>query len=126
MPSFHHYSHLPDGRVKSFEIDFMSKYYAEIYDKMKVSRFRHPKNVIPSLLYIDAMKYTGYGILDSRVYKNSCYAEITARMNYKIYENKEMVCFNDTANSNRDFVQAQKNLVAFLESKFPEKSQFEK
>ena len=31
LDKIYHYSHLPDGRVKSFETDFMSKHYNEIY-----------------------------------------------------------------------------------------------
>ena len=122
---FYHYSHLPDGRVKSFEVDFMNKYYDVIYDAMKVSRFRHPKNFIPSVLYIDTMKYTGYGILSDRVYKNSAYVAIDSRTNISEYKDCEMICFNDTACVD-DFEKCRDNLLSLFKAKFPEKSSFEK
>ena len=124
--TFIHYSHLPDGRVKEFERDFMNKYYAEIYAAMKVSRFRHPNNLIPSLLFIDAMKYQKYSVKDSRVYKNSCYKELRLNMNWNDIKTKEMVCLNDTAAVGNNFEIIKKKLIEFFEGLFPEKCSFEK
>ena len=72
------------------------------------------------------MKYTKYGVIDCRVYKNSCYTEISNYTNYKNLENKEMVCINDTAVSNNNFAEAKRKLIEFLDRKLPEKSSFEK
>ena len=121
-----HYSHLPDGRVKEYDMNFMSKYYAEIDAAMSISKFRHPKNLIPSLLFIDSMKYQGYSKLNKEVYQNSCYKELTGGIDYNSLENKQMVCFNDTAASNSNYDYIKTKLLAFLEKKFPEKSSFEK
>ena len=121
---FYHYSHLPDGEIKSFEQKFMDKYYDDIYPAMSISRFRHPKNLIPSLLYIDAMKYTNYGILNNRVYENSTYVAISSWTDFTKYNNYEMICFNDTAAVD-DFEVCKNNLLVFLQSKLPYKSSFE-
>ena len=125
LDKFYHYSHLPDGRVKSFETSFIEKYKDEIYDSLRVSKFRHMNNLIPSLLYIDAMKYTNYGCLDDRVYKNSKYVTIDSRTNFFNYKDCEMVCFNDTACVD-DFNVCKGKLLEFLKYKFPDKSSFEK
>lgn len=121
---FYHYSHLPDGQLKSFEKSFMDKYYQEVYNSLKISKFRHPKNLIPSLLYIDTMKYTNHGILDDRVYKHSKYVAIDTKTNLFDYKDCEMICFNDTAGVD-NFEACKGNLLEFLKYKFPEKSSFE-
>lgn len=123
--SFFHYSHLPDGRVKSFEIEFIEKYHDQIYDAMLVSKFRHPKNLIPSLLYIDAMKYTNYGKLTPFLYQKSKYASININTNFKDYSDYQMVCFNDTAEVGDNFYACKENLLAFLRYKLHDKSSFE-
>ena len=126
LGQYYHYSHLPDGRVKSYEIHFMDKYGDEVRDAMIVSHFRHPKNLIPSLLFIDSMKYTKYGVRDEQIYKNSKYAELTVNTDWKGLRNKQMICLNDTVNSNADFENTQKKFLEFMESVLPEKSSFEK
>lgn len=121
---FYHYSHLPDGEIKSFEKDFMDKYYDKIYQSLYISRFRHPKNLIPSLLYIDTMKYLNYGKLDDRVYKYSNYVAINSNTDFEKYKNCEMICFNDTAAVD-DFSICKNNLLVFLNKMLPKKSSFE-
>lgn len=123
---FYHYSHLPDGRVKSFETEFMKKYHDIVYDAMKVSKFRHPKNLIPSLLFIDTMKYTNFGTLSDRVYSKSHYASINFNTNYDKYKDCEMMCFNDTAEVGNDFYYCKNKLLEFLRYKLSNKSSFER
>ena len=124
MNEFYHYSHLPDGRIKSYEIEFMNKYYDVIYEAMSVSRFRHPKNLIPSLLYIDSMKYTGYGTINKRVYSNSKYVTLTYKTNVFDYQNCEMVCFNDTACVD-DFELCKEHLLDLFRYKLHDSCSFE-
>jgi len=45
---------------------------------MKVSRFRHKKNVVPSLLFIDSMKYQGVSKKKPRIYQKSNYFELNS------------------------------------------------
>lgn len=122
---FYHYSHLPDGRVKSFEKQFMDKYYDIIYPTLSVSRFRHPKNLLPSLLYIDTMKYTNYGVLDPQVYVNCKYVSINFTTPFHKYKTYDMVCFNDTAKANIHFKVCREKLLTFLQDQFPQPSQYE-
>lgn len=122
---FYHFSHLPDGRVKSFEINFMANHYDKIYEAMKISRFRHPKNLVPSLLFIESMKYTNFGILDENVYSKSKYVNLNATTDLNLVKDCEMACLNDTAMVGNDFEICKEKLIAFLEGKFPEKSSFE-
>ena len=124
--NFIHYSHLPDGRVKEFEANFMAKYFGEIYSAMNVSKFRHPKNLIPSLLFIDSMKYKKYSVKDDRVYKNSCYKTLGSYMDWNTIKKKQMVCLNDTVTANSNFEKIKASLINFFEGLFPEKSSFEK
>ena len=124
VKEYYHYSHLPDGRVKSFEEEFLKRFKKEIYEPMLVSRFRHPRNLIPSLLFIDVMKYTGYSILSDELYKNSAYVAVSSRTDMSRYRDCDMVCFNDTASVD-DFELCRHNLLTFFREKFPEKSSFE-
>lgn len=124
--NFIHYSHLPDARVKAYEIDFISKYYDEILQAMSVSRFRHEKNLIPSLLYIDGMKYQKFSKFNAETYSKSCYAELSCYTNWNGLKNKEMVCLNDTANSNYKTEEVQTKMIHFLEELLPNKCSFEK
>ena len=121
-----HYSHLPDGRLKSYEVDFMSKYMDEIWDAMKISHFRHKKNVVPSLLFIDSMKYKGVSKKKPRIYQKSNYFELNSYTPWDSVKNREMVCLNDTKASSikEDITRA--NINKFFETNFPEKSSFEK
>ena len=121
-----HYSHLPDGRDKEYEIKFMNKYYADIYGAISVSKFRHPNNLIPSLLFIDSMKYENYSEKNIRTYAKSGYAELSRYTPWNNLKNMEMLCLNDTAASNNGFEQTQKQLIKFLNELLPEKCSFEK
>ena len=124
LDSFYHYSHLFTGQVKSFEIDFMTKYYDIIHDAFIVSKFRHPNNYVLTFLFTDTMKYTNYGILSDRQYEKSTYVAVSSRTNFDELLNCEMVCLNDCPET--DFEKTKTKVLDFLESIFPEKSSFEK
>ena len=102
----------------------MKKYYKEVYKAMSVSKFRHPDNYIPSLLYIDSMKYAGYGIPSNRIYNKSEYVAVSSKTNFEKYNNCEMICFNDTASVDNFYI-CQNNLLVFLNKKLPNRSGFE-
>lgn len=116
-------SHLPEARLKSFEIDFMSKHYMEIYDAMSVSRFRHPNNFI-SWLLIDLLKDTG-NCINKNIYSNSCAINLISPTQVKLLKDKIMCCINDSQDL-KNFTQAKKEVQNFLDARFPNKSSFEK
>ena len=71
------------------------------------------------------MKYTGYSIINDKLYSNSKYVTVDSKTNFSQYKNCDMVCFNDTACVD-DFEACRGNLIEFLENQFPDKSSFEK
>lgn len=120
-------SHLPEPRLKSWEKYIFDTYYKIFYDSLIVSRFRHPKNYLMILIYLNTLKndLLKKGYVSHDIYKNSAFKNVNTRMNFRDYVNKDMACFNDSASAT-DFDTIKKRLLVFFEGKFPQKSSFER
>ena len=121
-------SHLPEPRVKQHEEMVYFKYENWLYNSIKISKFRHKDNMLNGFLYINTLKFEllkAHSNLNLDLYQNSLFQNINQNTNFNIYYNKEMACFNDSPGCT-DFITARKNLTTFLQSKFPNKSSFEK
>ena len=60
-------------------------------------------------------------------YSNSCYVSIVKDTNFNDFKDKQMVCFNDTQRlEQQDFYEVKQRMLDFMESKFPNKSKYEK
>ena len=115
--------HLPEARLKSVEQDVLKKYGKEILEHNMPSRFRSKNNLHPSL-YVDILKLEN-NVEWGNPYVNSSYCTLKSSVDYNIYKDKEMVCFNDTEQLD-DYEKTKEKFVEFLESIFPNKSSFEK
>lgn len=117
--------HLPVAHKKDFEKQIVEENYELYMNANKTSRFRNPSNISShtfTCLYKDTKPYYRYNN-----YSNSCYVSITKDTNFNNFKDKDMVCFNDTQLlSKEDFEETKKRMVNFFESKFPNKSSFEK
>lgn len=116
--------HLPDIRKKSFNQKIMNENYDKILESQKVSKFRHHKN-ISATIFSDLLKICNESYIDNTLYDNCSYCCLKSNVDFEIYRDKDIVCFNDTELLD-DYDITNKRLVEFLESKLPEKSSFEK
>ena len=116
--------HLPDIRSKSFSNKILQENYQEIYDSVKVSRFRHPNNILATI-YTDLLKICDKAYIDNSLYENCSYCCLKSNVDFNLYANKDIVCFNDTELLD-NYVETHNKLIAFLDSKLPNKSSFEK
>lgn len=116
--------HLPDIRKKSFSKRILKENYNEILESLKVSKFRHPKN-ISCTIFSDLLKICDEAYIDNDLYNNCAYCCLKSNVDFELYRDKDIVCFNDTELlDNYDITN--KRLVEFLDSKLPNKSSFEK
>lgn len=117
--------HLPVAHKKDFESEIIDKYYEDFINANNKSRFRDKSNHTGHLLvclYKDMRPYYKFN-----VYSNSCYVSVTKDTDFNKYEDKDMVCFNDTQLlKQEDFEETKKRMIEFFERKFPNKCSFEK
>lgn len=116
--------HLPDVRSKSFSNKILQENYEEIYNSTKVSKFRHPQNILATI-YTDLLKICNEAYIDNNLYKNCSYCCLKSTVNFDLYKDKDIVCFNDTELLD-NYEITKKKFVAFLEEMLPNKSSFEK
>ena len=123
--SWYALDHLPVAHKKDFEKEIVDKYYEYFINANNKSRFRHRDNCSNHVfvcLYKDLKEYY---IWDN--YANSCYVSVRSDTDFNNFKDKQMVCFNDTQLlSKEDFINVKNKMIDFLESKFPNKSSFEK
>ncbi|MBO7712768.1 MAG: hypothetical protein J6S85_04310 [Methanobrevibacter sp.] len=115
--------HLPEARSKSFEQKILKEYGEEIKQHQIVSKFRNKNNLCP-YMFSDLLKICSKATL-GRPYKKSCYCTLKSNIDFNYYKDKEIVCFNDTEQLD-DYEKTKEKLIDFLDSKFPNKSSFEK
>ena len=75
-------------------------------------------------MFSDLLKICSKATL-GRPYKKSCYCTLKSNIDFNYYKDKEIVCFNDTEQLD-DYEKTKEKLIDFLDSKFPNKSSFEK
>ena len=116
--------HLPDVRSKSFSNKILQENYEEIYNSTKVSKFRHPQNILATI-YTDLLKICNEAYIDNNLYKNCSYCCLKSNVDFNKYKDKDIVCFNDTELLD-NYIETNRKLVDFLDEKLPNKSSFEK
>lgn len=114
--------HLPEARKKSFEQQILNEYPNEIYEANAASKFRNRKNLCP-YMFSDLLKITKKAYM-SDPYYNCAYVTLKSDVNFDDYEDKSIVCFNDTEQLD-DYGITKANLICFLDKMFPEQSSFE-
>lgn len=117
--------HLPNPYQKSITKKALKDNWDAIIQSLKVSKFRNEKNICPTEFYTNVIKRTNSCIIDNHIFDNSIYVTLKSSINFDDYENKEMVCFNDTEAMD-NFELVKEKLDNFLEKKLPNKSSFEK
>ena len=117
--------HLPVSHKKDFENEIIDKYYQDFINANNKSRFRDRNNLSMHVflcLYKDTKLYYKFNN-----YANSCYVSIVKDTNFDDFKDKQMVCFNDTQRlAQQDFEEVKQRMLDFMESKFPNKSKYEK
>ena len=116
--------HLPVSHKKDFENEIIDKYYDEFIKANNTSKFRSRDNYSNHVflcLYRDLKPFHIEG------HHNDCYVSVQKDINFNNFKDYDMVCFNDTQLLNKeDFIDVKNRMLTFLESKFPNKSSFEK
>ena len=120
-------THLPEARKKSFEAAILKEYYDDFYKALMYSHFRSTKG-LTSWLFLDLSR--AYGIVnDKPVHKHSKFISLgpvpPKGMNtWSDVPDYQMICFNDQAGP--IYKPCQESLLKVFETKFPNKSSFEK
>lgn len=115
--------HLPVARKKDFEAKIMEENYDLILNAQKISKFRNGNNYC-ACLYDDLIKICDVATIDS-VYYNCMYVTLKSKVNFNVYTECDMVCFNDTEQLD-DFELTKSRLLEFFDKKFPNRSEYEK
>lgn len=117
--------HLPVPHKKDFEGKIVKENYDLFMQANNKSRFRNKNNInthVFACLYKDTEPYYIYNS-----YSNSCYLSVRKDTIFDKYINCDMVCFNDTQLlAQEDFENVKRRMINFFESKFKNKSTFEK
>lgn len=117
-----HPNHLIKNRLKSHESYLLDKYYTEIYDSLKASRFRHPSNytiwLMDDLFRLDGM------FVDGNPYENSRFLNLTDGVDLSMCDGKDVICLNDTRDV-RNFISTKRRVLRYLDKHFPQKSKYE-
>ena len=117
--------HLPVSHKKDFENEIIDKYYDEFINANNTSKFRNRSNYSNHVFLCLYRDLKDYHVFNN--YYNSCYVSVRKNINFDDYRYYDMVCFNDTQLLNQeDFIDVKNRMLTFLESKFPNKSSFEK
>lgn len=115
--------HLPEARNKSFEKQILKQYESGIKWHNSFSKFRNKANLC-SYMFSDLLKICNKAIIEEP-YKNCCYCTLKSNVDFNQYQDKDIVCFNDTEQLD-DYEKTKEKLIEFLDKKFPYKSGFEK
>lgn len=120
-------SHLPNAYSLPIVKQILQDNYDIIYNSLKVSKFRNPKNISPNELYSNITKRLNKAIINKDMYKDSAYVTLKRNLDYKKYQKKNLVCFNDTEDlEHEDFPETKMQLLNFMEERLPNMSNFEK
>lgn len=115
--------HLPEARSKRLEQSILTKYGNEIKEHFIQSKFRNEHNLCP-YMFSDILKLYDRATI-GKPYNNCCYCTLKSNVDFNLYLNKDIVCFNDTEQLD-NYEKTKEKLIEFLEKKLPNKSTFEK
>lgn len=117
------YKHFFEARNKAWERDwFIPKYGKIVFDSLKISKFRHETNILPTV-FADTMRLLNITI-HKNIYEGFKYIRMNSKENLDNYLNCKMVCINDTAAVD-DFELCKNKSIVFLNKVLPNKSTFE-
>jgi len=114
--------HLPVAHKKDFENEIVDRYYNKFLEANKGcfrDKYKYSNHVFTSL-YRDLKRYYKF---DN--YYNSCYVTLKSDVNFEKFKDCDMICFNDTEQLD-DFETTKNKMINFFESKFKDKSSYEK
>ena len=117
--------HLPAAFNKTLNLKILNDNWDDIYNALNVSKFRNPINVSPSELYFNITKKLKKCIIDNSMYNNCKYLGLDNKIDFSNYNNKTIVCFNDTEKTG-DFDMVKKKMQKYLDKRYPVKSSFER
>lgn len=115
--------HLPSAHLKDFDKSILDKYRNLIIETDKHSRFRNEYNICPNL-YDDLIKIYNKATIGNP-YRHCSYCNLNSDIDFNIYNNDFIVCFNDTERLD-DYDKTKTKLIEYLDKKFPNKSKYEK
>lgn len=115
--------HLMEARSSDFEKEILDKYENEFLKSFVVSKFRHPNNYC-DVLFVSLLKICNKVIYNQEMYKNCGYTPLRDNTNFEDFRDKKIICFNDVETT-LNFDNIQKRFENFLQSKFPNKCEFE-
>lgn len=117
------YKHFFEARNKKWECDwFIPKYGQIVIDSLKISKFRHDTNILPTV-FADTMRLTNTTI-HKNIYNGFSYIRMCADIDLNNYSACKMVCINDTAAVD-GFEICKAKSIKFLDNKLSNKSSFE-
>lgn len=116
--------HLPVAKNKINELEILEKHYGKIIKSLCTSKFRNESNYTRGI-YEDSVKFMGKVIKNDNMYNNSQYITLKSTINFNKLKNLDMVCLNDTQQLD-NFELTKEKQLNFFESKFPNKSKYEK
>lgn len=117
--------HLPGSHKKSISKKILTDNWNEIVNTLKTSKFRHETYVCPIELYTNCLKRLNLCYIDNNMYNSCKYVTLDEGLNFNLFRNFKIICFNDTETT-RNFPKIKQELLKFLNDKLPNKSSFEK
>lgn len=114
--------------MKSWEKRIFDENNKDIIESFANSKFRHEKNLLTILLYINSLKVKlieNNTTSSNTLYSKSLFENISTKTDFSKFNDAEMACFNDSEKCD-NFTEVKKRLNNFLHKKFPNKSSFEK
>lgn len=117
--------HLPTAMNKSLNLKILKDNWDDIYNALKVSKFRNKQNISINELYANITKRLKKCVINSTLYSNCKYVGLSSKTDFDLCMDKQIVCFNDTENT-EDFYMVKKKMVKSLNAKVIKKSTFEK
>ena len=116
--------HLPEARDKRIEQIILKNYEEEIDRCFKHSKFRSQYN-LTSQIFVDILKANELCIFDRKYDTYKAYCTLKSDVDFSLYEDMKVVCFNDTEQLD-DFKKTKEKLITFLEKMLPDKSKYER
>lgn len=114
--------HFPTVHSKSFEQEIINKYYDDIVNHFKMSRFKNKGNLLNSL-FNDLIKLMNRCNYVPDMYSVAEFRHLRDNCNFNFKDKTCIICINDQVCN--DFNGLQKRLKQYLNSVMPEKCSFE-
>lgn len=115
--------HLVIPMKKTFMEFIWNKCESRLLNSLGHSHFRNNHN-IGFWIFDDIQRVTHHAITNVNIFKNSLYFG-NSNGNFSRCNGKDIICFNDL-DTQKNFENVKKSFLRFLETKFPNKSSFEK